>query len=233
MFHRKSLESSVFKNPIIWTVWSWCLLKANHEDNEFPFNGNDITVRKGSFITGVEKGASECHISEQQWRTAMTYLKSTSRITTKSTNKYTVVTIYKWNDYQEDNKQNNKPVTNQQQTSNKPVTTNNNDNNVKNDNNDNKVTLSINSLIPLFEEINPSYKRLFSNTTERTSLKRLVDKYGVEWVEKLLKKLPEITSRPYAPRITTPYELENKLGQLKTFLQQEKNKVNKGGVVQL
>lgn len=89
---------------------------------------------------------------------------------------------------------------------------------------------NINGFISLFKEINPSYERLFSNKTERASLDRLIRKYGEEWVTKLIKKLPEITSKPYAPRITTPYQLEHKLGELKSFLQQEKNKIQKGGV---
>ena len=125
--HRKSLESSVFINPIIWAVWSWCLMKANWKDNDFPFNGADLVVAMGSFVTGREIGASQCHISEQQWRTAIKYLKSTSRITTKSTNSFTIVTVYKWKDYQQDNQQDNQPITNQQPTNNQPITTNKKD----------------------------------------------------------------------------------------------------------
>jgi len=91
----------------------------------------------------------------------------------------------------------------------------------------------VNGLIPLFEEVNPSYKQLFGNTTQRSALKRLIDKYGQDWVSNLLKRLPEIISKPYAPRITTPYELETKLGQLKIFLQQEKLKNTRVGSVRV
>lgn len=81
-----------------------------------------------------------------------------------------------------------------------------------------------NVLLAKFQKINPSFKRLFSNLTQRQALERLVKEYSEDWISKLLDNLPDIISKPYAPRITTPYELESKLGQLKIFILQEKNK---------
>lgn len=131
-FHRKSTDSSVWKNPTIWFVWSWCLLKANHKKNTFPFNGEDVIVNEGSFISGIFKAKEELPtLSVQNIRTAFTYLKSTSRITIKSNNKFSLFTVIKWKEYQIDNKQTNKPLTNEQQATNKPLTTNKNDKNEK------------------------------------------------------------------------------------------------------
>lgn len=80
----------------------------------------------------------------------------------------------------------------------------------------------INYLIGLFKEINPNYERLFANKTQRSALERLVKKFGREKVEKMIKFLPKIFGRPYAPTITTPLELEKKLANLIAFLQKEK-----------
>jgi phage replication O-like protein O len=104
------------------------------------------------------------------------------------------------------------------------------------DNIDNKDTITIdtiNGLIKLFEKINPSYERLYANKTQRSALDRLVKKYGYEKMTNLLKNLPSITAKPYAPRITTPYELETKMGQLLIFLKQEGIKGKRGGVTKL
>jgi phage replication O-like protein O len=95
------------------------------------------------------------------------------------------------------------------------------------------ITKDINKGLSLFKEINPSYEQLFKNKTQRDALKRLINQYGEEWVIKLIKELPEIINKPYAPRITTPYELETKLGQLKVFLQQEKLKATKVGSIKV
>ena len=130
-FYRKSIDSSVWKNPIIWMVWSWCLLKSNHQINTFPFNGEDIEIKDGQFITGRIKATQEIPISEQQYRTSMKYLEKTKRLTIKTTNKFSLITVLKWEQYQKDNQQTNQPLTNQQPATNQPLTTNKNDKNVK------------------------------------------------------------------------------------------------------
>ena len=81
-----------------------------------------------------------------------------------------------------------------------------------------------NDLLYLFKPVNPSYERLFPNKSQRASLERLVEKHGVEKITNVIKCLPEAISKPYAPRITTPCQLEQKLGDLIAFLNQEKMK---------
>jgi Mn-dependent DtxR family transcriptional regulator len=88
----------------------------------------------------------------------------------------------------------------------------------------------INHLMNLFKEVNPSYKTLFGNNTQRGALKRLVGEHTEEKIEELIKSLPEIVTRPYAPKITTPLQLEQKLGELLIFISQEKGK-KRGGFV--
>jgi len=83
----------------------------------------------------------------------------------------------------------------------------------------------LNLLIEKFKQVNPSYERLFSNKTQRAALERLVKKHGREKIENMIDYLPKIFGKPYAPVIFTPYQLENKLGQLISFI---KKNVNKG-----
>jgi len=82
----------------------------------------------------------------------------------------------------------------------------------------------INDLIELFKPINPTYQRLFGNTTQRASLERLVKQFGREKIENMIKYLPKIFGKPYAPRITTPYLLEQKLADLIAYTKQEQSK---------
>jgi phage replication O-like protein O len=92
--------------------------------------------------------------------------------------------------------------------------------------------LQIQSFINMFKPINPSYQRLFGNRTERACAARLILQHGYEKMEQTLMALPDILGQPYAPQISTPYELEKKLGKLLQFIQQEKNKIiNKKPVV--
>jgi hypothetical protein len=82
-------------------------------------------------------------------------------------------------------------------------------------------------LISLFKDVNPNYEILFERENQADALRRLAKKFGVEKLEAIIKALPMIINLPYAPRITTPIQLENKLGELKTFYNQQKNKINK------
>jgi len=99
------------------------------------------------------------------------------------------------------------------------------DNYINKDNTCNKV----NSLISMFKTINPSYKTLFSNRTQREALERLVGEHTEAKVVDLINSLPDIIYKPYAPKITTPLQLERKLGELQIFISQEKGK-KRGGV---
>jgi hypothetical protein len=85
--------------------------------------------------------------------------------------------------------------------------------------------ISINDLINLFEPVNPSFERLFSNKTQRGALDRLVKKFGAEKIKSTIQALPALINKPYAPTITTPVQLESKLGSLISFYYKQKGKV--------
>jgi hypothetical protein len=231
--HRKIEDNPIFQNEKALKIWIWVLIRANHTETDILLGRNLIHLKVGQFVFGSDTACERLKMSKSTIHFWLNFLKLERYIERKVTNKYSIITVLNYSRYQTverqvEYKRNAKRILSVQQNE-----TDNNVDTVNTDNTDNKITLSINSLIPLFEEINPSYKQLFGNTTQRASLKRLVDKYGVDWVEKLLKKLPEITSKPYAPRITNPYELESKLGQLKVFLQQEKAKNSRQGVTKV
>lgn len=114
---------------------------------------------------------------------------------------------------------------------NEPVSNKKNSNKIKNHNLATSLVagVDVNSLIPLFEEINPSWKLLFSNKTQRAALERLAKEHGESKLKTMLERLPAIVSRPYAPRVTTPLQLEQKMGELMLFARQAQT--TKGGVL--
>jgi hypothetical protein len=95
-----------------------------------------------------------------------------------------------------------------------------------------EATADINPIMDLFKGINPNYERLFSNKTQRAALVRLVKKFGKEKIEDTLKALPAILVKKYSPRISTPLQLEQKLGELIMFTKQEKSNKPKARIIQ-
>jgi len=110
--HRKITESSVWKDPETIATWIWCLTKATHKDYKFPFNGGDIEIKSGQFITGLFVACKEIKVSPRKYRTCIAYLQNTGRITVKSTNKFTLISVLKWEKYQDSDKR----LTNERQT---------------------------------------------------------------------------------------------------------------------
>jgi hypothetical protein len=90
----------------------------------------------------------------------------------------------------------------------------------------------INDLIELFN-FNPSYKKFYSNNTQRLALYRVLKSIGREKLEWSIKMLPKINKMQYAPVITTPIELENKLASLIAFLQKEKGRQIKNQIIKI
>ena len=86
-------------------------------------------------------------------------------------------------------------------------------------------------IIKLFEDINPNASEWYGNKTQRSAVIFLLEKFGEEKLTQLVKKLPAITSKKFAPKITSPYELKRDLAKLKIFIEQEKKVTTGRGLV--
>lgn len=85
----------------------------------------------------------------------------------------------------------------------------------------------LNELMAEFKLLNPSFDRLFRNKTQREALERLVIKYGFEKVSRMIKYCAQSNNDDFAPIITTPWELEAKLGKLIIHWHKQNKKTNK------
>ena len=79
----------------------------------------------------------------------------------------------------------------------------------------------LNVEIEKFKILNPTYEQLFGNKTERSALERIIAKTGVEFLDKLVSMACWANGRLYAPVITRPTQLENKMGELIIFCKKE------------
>lgn len=86
---------------------------------------------------------------------------------------------------------------------------------------------NLNEIIDLFRNVNPSWKRLFANKTQRGALERLLQEHGEDKVRATIEALPKINSIEYLTATTTPLELEKNLGKIKARISQLKGRANK------
>ena len=154
--YRKFLEWEWFDKPEMVQLFIYLLLSANHKTKKW----NGIQIKRGQLVTSLDNIHKKTGLSIQVIRTCISRLKSTNEITSKSTSRYTLITMCNYAIYQVNeneinkpiNNETNKPLTNEQQTTNKRATTNKNDKNI-NINNIMGVKKSTRFLPPTLEEL--------------------------------------------------------------------------------
>lgn len=139
--HRQILDWEWFKNVNTFVLFLYLLLTANYEDGRFEGK----TIKRGQLVTSLQSLSIGTGLTIQQVRTALSHLISTGEITDEPTNKYRVITVIKYSDYQDatDRSTINQQSTNNQSTGNQQSNNNQitiNQQQYNNNNNNNKGT---------------------------------------------------------------------------------------------
>lgn len=108
---RKLLKSPIFENEKALKIWLWCLLKASHVEHTQLVGQQIITLKKGQFVFGRITAADELKMSESTIYKYIKLLEKLEMISLESNNKFSVVSIEKWEDYQQEKLKDNNKVT--------------------------------------------------------------------------------------------------------------------------
>lgn len=131
--HRSFLDHPIWRDvPPAWSrVALAILLMANHQCRKWYDGHDEIEIPAGSFVTSAEKFGVVAGVSRQQFRDATQLLEKTHFITSKRTNRYTIITVTNWAAYQGDdakeNQRSNHQGTSREPAENQPRTTNKKD----------------------------------------------------------------------------------------------------------
>lgn len=105
--HRKFLKWGWYKKPNMVHLFIHFLLSATHTDSKFM----GVNLKRGQVAIGLKSVSETTGISIQSIRTCIGRLKSTGEITYEPTHEFSIVTICKYNDYQNiKNKSTRKPT---------------------------------------------------------------------------------------------------------------------------
>lgn len=177
--HRKFLTWEWYQDTNTKILFLHLLLKANYKDNQWQ----GITIKRGDVVIGLMSLSEELNLSVQQIRTSLKKLKSSQKITSKSTNKFTVVTIVNYDKYQDAEIEITNGTTNEQQTDNKRITTLKERKEYKEDKNKEKIykkekyfdDVELNDLFIEFLELRKKLKAVNSERAVNTLLNILND----------------------------------------------------------
>lgn len=77
----------------------------------------------------------------------------------------------------------------------------------------------VNKLLSKWNSYNPAIG--YSNITQRKSVEAMLDAMPLEEAERLIETAISVQWQPFAPVITTPYELRQKIIKLKNFIERQ------------
>ena len=92
----KILQWEWSRHPNTLCLFIYLLLKANYKD--MAFQGK--TIKRGQLVTSLPQLATGTGLSIRQTRTALMHLISTGEVTDETTNQYRIITIVKYDQYQ-------------------------------------------------------------------------------------------------------------------------------------
>ena len=187
--YSRFLEWGWHDDPNMVSLFIHLLLMANYEAKEW----HGITIERGQFVGGRKVLAEMTGISEQTIRTCLSRLESTGEITRKSTNKFSIITITKYDSYQQSLKA-DQPTTNQQLTNNQP-TTNHTQKIKKLKNNTNSAKTEISEMFDRLWKLYPN-KRGRSQISEKT--KKAIYDIGEEEMTRAIKRyVKDLVAEPW------------------------------------
>jgi hypothetical protein len=117
--HRKLQEWEWYKKSAAVHLFVHLIFKANFKDSRFE--GYDIP--RGSFVAGRKVLSDETGLSERTVRTFIKKLIETKEITVKTTNRFSIITICNYCNYQDKEIESDQQPTNNRPTSDQQVTT--------------------------------------------------------------------------------------------------------------
>ena len=112
---RKARKNPIFKKPLTFHYFTYCILSAwwNDEPTTFNLSGVDVSIRKGEFATTLQRSSYETGLSIQNIRTAIKQLKLTGMLTEDLTRSLTnggrVLKVCNYSLYQAKKNEGNKP----------------------------------------------------------------------------------------------------------------------------
>lgn len=107
--HRKLMENAIWCDANYLKLWIYCLFKASHKEHEHLVGNQMVKLQRGQFVTGRNILADDMNrgvkpkqqLDKLTWFRYLKNLETWGMLNIKTTNKYSLVTIDKYDTYQD------------------------------------------------------------------------------------------------------------------------------------
>ena len=131
--HRKILDNPiVMKDADYLAVWIYLLLNATHKEIPVLFKGEKILLKPGQLITSTISISKKLLINKDKVQRILIAYEHDKQITQQTSSKGRLISLEKWELYQNVDERTNKQMINNCETTDKQVITNKNNKNERN-----------------------------------------------------------------------------------------------------
>lgn len=213
--HRKIIDNPVFDNPDLFHLFVYCLIAANHNPTMIVWNGEEKNMERGSFISGRKSLSEKLKQSESKIYRNLKTLEKLNIITQKSNNRFTLINVVNYCNYQGSEFENEQQMNNQRTTNEQQMNTVKNIRTKEIKNKELKhICESSDSYTPEFEEFYKNYPR---NKDKGKAFKA--------WKARIKEKIPAevliTAAKHYAAECKLKHTSEEYIKYPATFLSKE------------
>lgn len=170
-------------------VFIHLLINANWKASRY--HGYDVPA--GGLVIGRKKLADDLGMSERAVRTALEHLKMTNELTIKTTNKFSIITIVKWEIYQgcdgSSDQQNDQQMTNNRPTTDQQLTTEEENKNIRKKEDKNIDPETTQKVLSIYHKNCGNLKRCFFLTkVAAENINVLLNEFDVDKIQEVFKK---------------------------------------------
>lgn len=232
--HRKITEWEWYSDINATRLFIHLLITANFEDKKWK----GISIKRGQIVTSLANLSKETSLSVRSIRTALNKLKSTNELTSKTTSKFTILTLVNYGLYQDKEKiatsKTTSKTTNERQTNDKQTTTTKEGKEIKEGKEDNKYRpLSEGLFFILEEKLNKSLSkdkiRTWSEDIRKLveiDFKNRPDPFND--VKRSIQSIADNYGNDYFPVIQSGKSLREKITKIENYANRNKSKSRLG-----
>ena len=90
--YRKLLENPLMRDARLLQVTVYCLLKANHKEKKMLWNGQEITLKPGQFITGRSQANNDLGLKSVMFDRKLKVLQNRGFLNREANNRFSIIT---------------------------------------------------------------------------------------------------------------------------------------------
>jgi hypothetical protein len=98
--YRKVISNPVFQDARLFQIFVYCLCRANYKERKILFNGEEITLCPGEFISGRREASKDLKLKGIMWDRKLHVLEKLGILNRKVNNQFSVISIINWEAYQ-------------------------------------------------------------------------------------------------------------------------------------